>query len=214
MYVVRPISQKVMGKFHRYLKKNFQAISLEGRSWEEELQKMLMSYRSIPHPMTGKTPASWLVHREMRTELPSIKNVDSNSSNVEGDACLYQKQMKSYHNCKQHAEAHLFVVGDIVYLARSKFDGIKYVIISFIGRDTCKIVSTLNRKIYVRNVKFLTRAPIVGRELIFNDILAYKEVKLKSNNIVETDHSAKDTVIRTRAGCVSKFMRSKDFVYY
>ncbi len=59
--------------------------------------------------MTGKTPASLLFHGEMRTELPSIKlNVDLSSSNVEGDARSYQKQMKSYHDRKQRAKAHSF----------------------------------------------------------------------------------------------------------
>jgi hypothetical protein len=73
--------------------------------------------------MTGKTPASLLFHRETRTELPSIKlNVDASSSNVEGDARSYQKRMKSYHDRKQRAKAHSFVVGDMVYLARSKCD--------------------------------------------------------------------------------------------
>ena len=203
-----PRSNRKIERFRRYLKNNFQAVTLEGRSWEEELPKILMSYRSIPHPMTGKTPASLLFHREIRTELPSIKlNVDVSSSNVEGDARSYQKRMKSYHDRKQCAKAHSFVVGDIVYLARSKsdsnskvkskFDNIKYVIIDFVGRDTCKVVNTLDGKTYVRNVKFLTCAPIAERALIFDDMLDNKEVKPKSNNVVETDNSAKDTVIRT-----------------
>jgi transposase InsO family protein len=82
-----PRSNGKIERFHRYLKNNFQAVTLEGRSWEEELPKILMLYRSIPHPMTGKTPASLLFHREICTELPSIKlNVDVSSSNVEGDA--------------------------------------------------------------------------------------------------------------------------------
>ena len=97
---------------------------------------------------------------------------------------------------------------------KSKFDNIKYVIIDFVGRDTCKIVNTLDGKTYVRNVKFLTRVPIAGRALIFDDMLDNKEVKPKSNNVVETDNSTKDTVIRTRSGRVSKSTRSKDFVYY
>ena len=85
-------------------------------------------------------------------------------------------------------------------------------IIDFVGRDTCKVVNTLDGKTYVRNVKFLTSAPIRERALIFDDMLDNKEVK--PNDVVETDNSAKDTVIRTRSGRVSKSTRSKDFVYY
>jgi hypothetical protein len=88
------------------------------------------------------------------------------------------------------------------------------VIIDFVGRDTCKVVNTLDGKTYIRNVKFLTRAPMVERALIFDDMLDNKEVKPKYNNGVETDNSTKDTVTRTRSGRVSKSTRSKDFVYY
>jgi transposase InsO family protein len=41
-----PRSNGKIERFHRYLKNNFQAVTLEGRSWEEELPKILMSYRS------------------------------------------------------------------------------------------------------------------------------------------------------------------------
>ena len=74
-----PRSNRKIERFHRYLGKNFQAVTVDGRSWEEELPKILMSYRSIPHPMTGKTPASLLFHREIRTELPSVKSKISRS---------------------------------------------------------------------------------------------------------------------------------------
>ena len=154
---------------------------MDGRSWEEELPKILMSYRSIPYPMTGKTPASLLFHREIRTELPSVKSkVSMSSSDVPERVKLYQKRMKSYHGSKHCAKAHSFAIGDIVYLAgtrfdgtnklKSKFDTVKYVIIDFVGRDTCKVVSTLDGKVYIRNVKFLTRAPMLPQALIFDDI--------------------------------------------
>jgi hypothetical protein len=45
-------------------------------------------------------------------------------------------------------------------------------------------------------------------------MLDNKEVKPKPNDVVETDTSAKDTVIRTRSGRASKSTRSKNFVYY
>ena len=216
-----PRSNGKIERLHRYLKKNFQAITVDGRSWEEE--KILMSYRSILHPMTGKTSASLLFHREIRTELPSVKSkVSRSSSGVAERIKLYQKRMKSYHDSKHRAKAHSFAIGDIVYPAwtrsdgtnklKSKFDTVKYLIIDFVGRDTCKVVSTLDGKVYIRNVKFLTRAPMLGEALIFDDI-DDRENSSKFN-IRGTDDSAKDSVIRTRSGHVSKPTRFKDFVYY
>ena len=196
---------------------------LRSRYFWVGMDKALMSYRSIPHPMTGKMPASLLFHREIRTELPSVKSkVSRSSSEVTERVKLYQKRMKSYHDSKHRAKAHSFTIGDIVYLAQTRFDGtnklkykfdtVKYVIIDFLGRDTCKVVSTLDGKVYIRNVKFLTRGPILGQALIFDDI-DDRENSPKFN-ICRTDDSAKDSVIRTRSGRVSKPTRFKDFVYY
>ena len=52
--------------------------------------------------------------------------------------------MKSYHDSKYRAKAHSFAIGDIVYLARTRFDGtnklkskfdtVKYVIIDLPAR--------------------------------------------------------------------------------
>ena len=132
--------------------------------------------------------------------------------------------MKSYHDRKHRAKAHFFVVGDVVYFARSKsdcnnkhkakFDAATYVIIDFLGRDTCKVVSTLDGKVYVRNVKFLTRAPIVGQTSIFDDILDNREEYFKPDDIKRTGDVVRDTLVRTRSGRVSKPTRSKDFEYY
>ena len=187
-----PRSNGRIERFHRYLKTNFQAVVSEGKSWERELPKILMSYRSIPHPVTGKTPANMLFQREIRTELPSVEpSCDFNE--VEQNARSYQKQMKSYHDQKNHVKEHQFAVGDIVYLARNsshgkldaRFSTIKCVIIKFQGRDTCKIVSTVDGKTYVRNVKYLTHAPIDGRALIFDDVEENVEVSAADHECVK-----------------------------
>ena len=52
-------------RFHRYLKKNFRAAISEGKSWEDELPKILMSYRATPHPVSGKTPTMLLYNHEI-----------------------------------------------------------------------------------------------------------------------------------------------------
>ena len=52
-------------RFHRYLKKNFHAVISEGKSWEDELPKILMSYRATAHPVSGKTPTMLLFNHEI-----------------------------------------------------------------------------------------------------------------------------------------------------
>ena len=184
-----PRSNGKIERFHRYLKKNFQTVTLQGRSWEVELPQILMLYRSIPHPTTKKTPASMLFNGEIRTKLPEVDlQTEAASGEVEGRNELYQRQMKRYHDKKYRVKSHYFAVGDVVYVARknvdaklvSKFDLTRYVIIDFLGRDTCKVVNTVNGGTYIRNIKFLKLAPIdEGDLLLFDDKIAGKEVDKK-----------------------------------
>ena len=145
------------------------------------------------------------------------------SGEVEGRNELYQRQMKRYHDKKYRVKSHYFAVGDVVYVARknvdaklvSKFDLTRYVIIDFLGRDTCKVVNTVNGRTYIRNIEFLKLAPIdEGDVLLFDDKIAGKEVDKKvdgEKKTVVVDYTA---VVRTRSGRVSKSTKLNDYVYY
>lgn len=200
----------------------------EGKSWENELSKILMSYRSSCHPMTGKSPAVMLLQREIRTKLPSFSlEAECALEGVKTQVKAYQKRMKAYHDQRNKVQSHKFKIGDVVYCAEnvahgklsSNFRPERYVVIKFTARDTCSVVNILNGKIYRRNVKHIRHAN-VGRKLIINED---EEVEQPSgsrssdqshdtNTITENDNE--QTVIRTRSGRVSKSTRVKDFVYY
>ena len=191
-----PRSNGKVERFHRYLKKNFQTVTLQVRSWEVELPQILMSYRSMPHPTTKTTPASMLFNREIRTKLPEVDlQTDAASSDFEEKNELYQRQMKRYHYEKYRVKSH-FAVGDVVYVARknvdgklvSKFDLARYVIIDFLARDACKVINTINGRTYIRNVKFLKLAPIgEGDVLLFDDKIACKAVDKKVHSEKEAE---------------------------
>ena len=156
-------------RFHRYLKKNFRAAISEGKSWQEELPKILMLYRASPHPVSGKSPSMLLFNREIRMKVPHIES----NSNAELDRehpskCnLYQASMKDYHDAKQHAAPHNFNIGDIVYCANmkpnnkldSKFLSAKHVIIETQARDTFSLVNVATGATLVRNAKYLKHVP-------------------------------------------------------
>ena len=219
-----PRSNGKIERFHRYLKKNFQTVTLQGRLWEVELPQILMSYRSIPRPTTKKTPASMLFNREIRTKLPEVDlQTEAASGELEGRNELYQRQMKRYHDKKYRVKSHYFAVGDVVYVARknvdaklvSEFDLTRYVIIDFLGRDTCKVVNTVDGRTYIRNIKFLKLAPIdEGDMLLFDDKIAGKEVDKKVDGEKKTVVVDDSAVVRTRSGRVSKSTKLNDHVYY
>ena len=87
----------------------------------------------------------------------------------------------------------------------------KYLIIDCVGRLTFEVVSTLEGKVYVRNVKFRTPAPTAGQALIFDDILDNREECPKSNNVRVIGNSVKNARVRTRSGRVSRSTKPKDF---
>ena len=68
----------------------------------------------------------------------------------------------------------------------------------------------VKRSKHVRNVKYLTHAPIDGRALIFDDV--DENVDLEENvEVSAEDHECvKEPVIITRSGPTA----SKDYIYY
>ena len=115
--------------------------------------------------------------------------------------------MKRYHNKKYRVKSHYLAVGDVVYVARknvdatlvSKFYLTRYVIIDFLGRDTCKVVNTVNGRTYIRNIKFLKLTPVdEGDVLLFDDKIAGKEVDKKVDGEKKNCGGKKTVVCQNR----------------
>ena len=51
-------------------------IHTEGKSWQQELQKYPLAYRSTPHTTTGISPADLLYGRKIRTKMPEFESTD------------------------------------------------------------------------------------------------------------------------------------------
>ena len=229
-------------RFHRYLKKNFRAVITEGKSWQDELPKILMLYRASPHPVSGKSPAMLLLTREIRMKVPHIAS-DANNLALDREhraGCeTYQRSLKDYHDAKQRAAPHNFHVGDIVYCANmkpnkldSKFSPAKHVIIKSQGRDTFSVVNASNGTTLVRNAKYLKHAP--ANEVVTHNNESTELVELqakvgessdpKSTNsdaCMESDHSDDQAAqnaqhsVTTRSGRVVKSTKDLDnFVYF
>ena len=88
----------------------------EGKSWQEELPKILMLYRASPHPVSRKSPTMLLPHIESNsnTAASALDHVHRSKCN------LYQARLKEYHDVKQNATPHNFRVGDILHCANMK----------------------------------------------------------------------------------------------
>ena len=58
---------------NRTLLKALKTAQVEGKRWQDELQKFLLAYRSTPEASTGATPAFLKFGREIRTKLPELR---------------------------------------------------------------------------------------------------------------------------------------------
>ncbi|UYV75014.1 hypothetical protein LAZ67_12002096, partial [Cordylochernes scorpioides] len=92
-----PKSNGKIERFHRFLKKQFNSSSEEGKDWKEDLSRILMSYRITPNRSTGKTPAFLLFSREIKTKLSSLFNdAEEDESNIK--ECNMANDEEKIHN--------------------------------------------------------------------------------------------------------------------
>ena len=94
----------------------------KGSSWEKDINKFLLAYRSTPHSVTGVTPAELMYNRKLRTKLPSF----SLESNVCNDEQIRDRDMKcksrskDYFDLANNAKVTDVNVGDLVVLKQDK----------------------------------------------------------------------------------------------
>ena len=104
-------------RFNQVILKHVLTSNTTGRDWRKSLPMMLRNYRTTPHQSTGETPAMMLMHRELRTKLPSVKSSksydDTRAQQVDAKA---KQQAKEYANGKRRAREKDFKIGDKVLL--------------------------------------------------------------------------------------------------
>ncbi|UYV76796.1 K02A2.6-like, partial [Cordylochernes scorpioides] len=154
-------------RFHRFLKKQFNSSSEEGKDWKEDLSRILMSYRTTPNRSTGKTPAFLLFSREIKTKLSSLVNdAEEDESNIKEFNMVYKEKIKTYNDIIRKASPHNFEIGNLVYVANpnngkpdSNFRSEHHVILENTSINSFKLFNTKNGKIIHRNAKHLKHVP-------------------------------------------------------
>ena len=71
-----PLWPRANGEVERQNKsllKAMRAAQVEGKPWQQKLQKYLLAYRSTPHTTTGVSPAELLYGRKIRTKMPEFE---------------------------------------------------------------------------------------------------------------------------------------------
>ena len=79
---------------------------------------MLLNYRNTPHTMTGQTPSSLLINREIRTKLPSIPRQSNDDTDVRKKDKEEKEKGKKYTDSKRKAKARNLQVRDKVLVTQ------------------------------------------------------------------------------------------------
>ena len=109
---------------NRTLLKALKVAQVEGKRWQDELQKFLLAYRSTPQANTGATPAFLMFGREIRTKLPELRRDKVVLNEEIRDRDWRNKvSQKVYADAKRGAKENDIVPGDQVLLKNTKATG-------------------------------------------------------------------------------------------
>ncbi|UYV66425.1 K02A2.6-like, partial [Cordylochernes scorpioides] len=191
-----PKSNGKIERFHRFLKKQFNSSSEEGKDWKEDLSRILMSYRTTPNRSTGKTPAFLLFSREIKTKLSSLVNdAEEDESNIKEFNMVYKEKMKTYNDIIRKASPHNFEIGNLVYVANpnngkldSNFKSEHHVILENTSINSFKLVNTKNGKIIHRNAKHLKHVPTQETNQGISDLIPEESQENLSSDSTRIEH--------------------------
>jgi hypothetical protein len=112
---------------NRTLLKAMKAAEVEGKRWQDEINKFLLSYRSSPHSVTGVPPATLMFNRAIRTKLPQLRSEKSILFEGIRERDWREKlKSKDYVDSKRKSEFVDVKAGDQVLVKSSKTDKLSF----------------------------------------------------------------------------------------
>jgi transposase InsO family protein len=136
---VTPLWPQANGEAERMMKtinKVIQTATLENTPVMKALTQFLRNYRATPHSTTGKSPATLLLGRDIKTCLPEVERTDSVlDEDVRKRDTTQKAKMKRHADNRHHLRPVSIAVGDNVLVrqnqrnkATSTFDPVPYVV--------------------------------------------------------------------------------------
>ena len=131
-------------RFNQVLEKHILTAQAKRKDWKLTIPIMLLNYRNTPHRMTGQTPSSLLMNREIRTKLPSIPRQSNDDTDVRMKDKEEKEKGKKYTDLKRKAKTRNLQMGDKVLVTQkhknkfsTKFCPDPMEIIRINGRRSC-----------------------------------------------------------------------------
>ena len=109
-------------RFNQPLGKALKTATIEGKVWQQEINRFLLQYRTTPHSTTKVSPAELLFNRVVQGTLPSLKKnvvIDRHKEARENELSS-QRYNKQYADGKRRAKASDLKVGDNVLVKQDR----------------------------------------------------------------------------------------------
>ena len=107
---------------NRVPRKANQTAHVEGRLWLKELDKLLLSYRTIPHCVTGYPPATVMFCQNVRNKLASFEEDNGSFPKLDSRDKVRKEKIKKYADkARWVKEIDAFKPGDNVLLRTTRY---------------------------------------------------------------------------------------------
>ena len=109
-------------RFMQPLGKTLKAAKIEGRPWQQELNRFLLQYRTTPHSTTGVPPAELLFNRTVKGKLPVLqkRNIINRHRQARQNEESKKEYNKKYADNKRNVKKSDIKVGDRVLVKQQK----------------------------------------------------------------------------------------------
>ena len=106
------------------LGKTLRTAKVENRPWQQELNRLLLQYRTTPHSTTGVPPAELLFNRTVKGKLPILqkRNLVNRHREARQNEASKKEYQKRYADNRRNVKESGIKVGDCVLVRQRKRD--------------------------------------------------------------------------------------------
>nr|XP_034329426.1 uncharacterized protein LOC109619056 isoform X3 [Crassostrea gigas] len=105
---------------NRSLMKRIRIAQSEKKNWKEELETSLLMYRSVPHSVTGISPAELMFGRKIRTKIPQVRDFHIDDFEVRDRDSELKEKGREYSNAKRGSTDSDISPGDKVLVKQTQ----------------------------------------------------------------------------------------------
>ena len=109
-------------RFNQPLGKALKTATIEGKVWQQEINRFLLQYRTTPHSTTKVSPAELLFNRVVQGAFPSLKksNVVDRHKEARENELSSQRYNKQYADRRRRTKPSDLKVGDYVLVKQDR----------------------------------------------------------------------------------------------